>query len=142
NGFGIFTSTFVFPTPNQDGLTIRGATTTHARIMTNIFSTPHGSAIDYSTGSLSNMQLTGNVVYGATLITSTPSGTLVASNQVADPLFTSVTAPYDFRPKSGSPAMNAGITLVEVPVDISGAPRNDGLYDIGAYEGSGGAAQQ
>ena len=82
------------------------------------------------------------MVFNATLLTSTPSGTLVASNQVADPLLTSATLPYDFRPKTGSPAINAGVTLVEVPVDINGAPRNDGLYDIGAYEGSGGAVQQ
>ena len=142
NGLSILNNTFAFPNPNQDGHIILGANTANARIMNNIFYKPHGSAIDYYTGTQSNLQITENVVYGATLITSTPSGTLVASNQVADPLFTSATAPYDFRPKSGSPAMNAGTTLVEVPVDITGAPRNDGLYDIGAYEGSGGAVQQ
>ena len=142
NGLSILNNTFAFANPNQDGHIILGANTSNARIMNNIFYKPHGAAIDYYTGTQSNLQVTENVVYGATLLTSTPSGTLVTSNQVADPMFTSLTAPYDFRPKSGSPAVNAGITLVEISVDITGAPRNDGLYDVGAYEGSGTAQQQ
>jgi hypothetical protein len=51
-------------------------------------------------------------------------------------MLTSVTAPYDFRLKTGSPAINAGVTLVEVPVDINGNVRSDGLYDLGAHEGT------
>jgi len=140
-GLSILNNTFAFPNPYQDGHIILGANTSNSRITNNIFYSPHGSAIDYYTGTQSNLQVTENLVFNATLLTSTPSGTLVASNQVADPMLTSVTLPYDFRPKTGSPAINAGVTLVEVPVDINGAPRNDGLYDIGAYEGSG-AVQQ
>ena len=75
-------------------------------------------------------------MFGASLLNSTPSGTLVTANQVADPMFTSVTSPYDFRPKSGSPAIDAGMTFVEVPVDITGAARS-GPYDLGAYEAGG-----
>jgi regulation of enolase protein 1 (concanavalin A-like superfamily) len=72
-------------------------------------------------------------------MSSTPSGTLLVSNQTADPMFTSASSPYDFRPKTGSPALNTGVTLVEVAKDIDGTNRNDGLYDLGAYEaGSGG----
>jgi hypothetical protein len=142
NGLSILNNTFAFANPYQDGHIILGANTANARIMNNIFYKPHGAAIDYYTGTQSNLQITENVVYGATLLTSTPSGTLVTANQVVDPLFTSVAAPYDFRLKSGSPALNAGVTLVEVPTDFTGAPRNDGLYDVGAYEGTGAAQQQ
>jgi hypothetical protein len=55
-------------------------------------------------------------------------GTTVA----ADPLFFSST---DFHLQPGSPAIDAGLTLDDVPDDYDGNPRPNGAaYDIGAYE--------
>ena len=46
----------------------------------------------------------------------------------------------DFHLKAGSPALNAGTTLADVPTDIDGVTRpQGGAYDIGCYEGAGGA---
>ncbi|HLI86686.1 MAG TPA: LamG-like jellyroll fold domain-containing protein [Bryobacteraceae bacterium] len=54
----------------------------------------------------------------------------------ADPMFVNASsAPYNFYYKSGSPAINAGVTIPEVPTDMAGTPRpQDNVYDIGAYE--------
>jgi hypothetical protein len=44
-------------------------------------------------------------------------------------------AANDYRLKSGSPAINAGTTLTDVPTDIVGVKRpQGGAYDIGCYE--------
>jgi hypothetical protein len=41
----------------------------------------------------------------------------------------------DYRLKAGSPAIDAGLFLADVPVDLTGGPRPAGLaFDIGAYE--------
>ncbi|HJS28517.1 MAG TPA: right-handed parallel beta-helix repeat-containing protein [Anaerolineales bacterium] len=41
----------------------------------------------------------------------------------------------DYRLKPGSPAIDAGVALPDVPADLEGNPRPIGLaYDIGAYE--------
>lgn len=44
-------------------------------------------------------------------------------------------AAYNFQLKSGSPAINAGTPLADVPFDILGVPRPQGKgWDIGCYE--------
>lgn len=44
----------------------------------------------------------------------------------------------DFHLRAGSPALDNGETLVEVPTDLEGTPRPLGpAFDIGAYEGLG-----
>ena len=137
SGLSILNNTFAFPNPDQEGHIILGASISNGRIANNIFYKPNNAAIDYYQGSMNNLQVTENLVFGASILNSTPSGTLVTANQTADPMFTSATAPYDFRPKSGSPAIDGGMTFVEVPVDIDGAARS-GSYDLGAYETSSG----
>ncbi|MBN1675049.1 MAG: right-handed parallel beta-helix repeat-containing protein [Kiritimatiellae bacterium] len=55
-----------------------------------------------------------------------------------DPLFLNAAA-GDFRLQAGSPAIDAGAALAEVPADMEGTPRPEGAgWDVGAYE-SGGA---
>lgn len=54
----------------------------------------------------------------------------------ADPLFESATGAvnsYNFRLKSGSPAIDKG-QPVSLTTDLDGRPRNNGLPDIGAFE--------
>ncbi len=44
----------------------------------------------------------------------------------------------DYHPREGSPLIDTGETLAEVPTDLEGTPRPLGLaYDIGCYEGTG-----
>jgi hypothetical protein len=69
---------------------------------------------------------------------STYSYTL-GSTVAADPMFTNASGTYsqqsDFQLKTGSPAIDSGLPLSAVPVDITGAPRPQGAgYDLGAYE--------
>jgi len=49
----------------------------------------------------------------------------------ADPLFISTS---DFHLQSGSPAINAGVTIATVTDDYDGVSRTNNTYDIGAYE--------
>ena len=51
-----------------------------------------------------------------------------------DPKFANVSA-FDFRLTAGSPAIDAGASISELPIDRSGIARPKGRgYDIGAYE--------
>jgi hypothetical protein len=64
-------------------------------------------------------------------MTITPTNT-----SYADPMFVNgSTAPYNFYYQSGSPAINTGITVSQVPVDMAGTLRpQENIYDLGAYE--------
>lgn len=44
------------------------------------------------------------------------------------------TASRNYQLASGSSCINSGVTVTEVTTDITGAVRNDGQYDVGAYE--------
>src|SRR4029077_18880698 len=51
-----------------------------------------------------------------------------------NPLFVNATA-NNYHLQAGSPAIDAGVTLTQVPVDFDGVTRPQGpAYDIGAYE--------
>ena len=61
-------------------------------------------------------------------------GTIQSNNLTSNPLFVDASS-GDFHIQSGSPAIDAGITLTEVSTGIDGTPRPQGAaYDIGAYE--------
>ena len=135
-GLSILNNTFAFPNPYRDGHIILGANTSDARIMNNIFYNPRKVAINYYTGTQTNLQVTGNLVFNAALMNTTPPGTLVISNQSADPLLLNpLVPPYDFHLTSASPAIDAGVTLLEVPTDFEGVTRPQGnAWDMGAFE--------
>ncbi|CUS34878.1 hypothetical protein COMA1_20003 [Candidatus Nitrospira nitrosa] len=64
-------------------------------------------------------------------------GSVIDHNVIDDPKFVNATA-RDFRIQAFSPAMDAGVALDEVRVDIKNVPRPQGVtHDIGAYEGGG-----
>jgi hypothetical protein len=62
--------------------------------------------------------------------------TVTQAIQNQSPLFDSIQASngyYNFRLRTGSPALNAGI-LTGLTVDLDGRPRAVGLPDLGCYE--------
>jgi len=76
-----------------------------------------------------------NAVYNnTTAIKNQGSSTALWNNLTSDPGFVNLNY-NDYRLRSGSPAINAGIPLSEVLVDILGVVRPQGSgVDIGAYE--------
>ncbi len=96
-----------------------------------------------------NLSLTNNLISGhdVGLVTYQPfTGTIIADHNLfwntTDPIigsnaiqqFPRLTA--DYRLGSGSPALDAGLTILWLAVDLDGEPRPQaGFYDIGAYEG-------
>lgn len=79
-----------------------------------------------------------NIVFGNSndVINPTPGSGTTTNNLVGtDPLF--VTPYTDLHLKSGSPAIDAGVTISQVTTDFDGNPRPDAVGtnpDIGAYE--------
>lgn len=78
-----------------------------------------------------------NIVYqnGGEAIWDVGDGTIQDHNLVdVDPQFVDASV-YDFHLQSTSPAIDAGITLSQVPDDFDGVSRPQGTgYDVGAYE--------
>ena len=76
-----------------------------------------------------------NIAYNnATNIVDEGIGTSLAANLTLDPKFVDAAA-ANFALQAGSPAIDRGETLSEVPKDYNGVPRPQGpAYDIGAYE--------
>ena len=139
-GLSIVNNTFAFANPYQDGQIILGAATSNARMLNNIFYGPRNVAVNYYTGTQTNLQITNNLVFNAALLNKTPSGTFVSSNVTADPLLANTASlPFDFHLTASSPAIDIGVTVAGVSVDLDGNARSDGAYDVGAYE-YGGAA--
>jgi len=93
-------------------------------------------------GSL-NAQVINNIVYGngASQLTNDASNTTLQNNLTdQDPRFVNPAA-SDFHLQPGSPAIDAGASLTEIPTDVDGISRPQGsAYDIGAYEYRSGGA--
>jgi parallel beta-helix repeat protein len=85
--------------------------------------------------SSSSATITNNSAYdNGTNIHNYSNGTTFTNNLTTDPSFTNASA-GDFTLRSGSAAINAGITLSQVSDDFRGIPRpQGGRFDIGAYE--------
>jgi len=65
---------------------------------------------------------------------SKPSDAFHSSNLIADASFFVNSDSFDYHLLPNSPAINSGVDISEVTVDIDGEPRNPGSYDVGADE--------
>jgi hypothetical protein len=86
-----------------------------------------------SNGGYANLALTDQCGTGLTF------GYTLGTTVAADPLFANASTSYaqqsDFQLRTGSPAIDVGLALSAVQVDITGAARPQGAgYDLGAYE--------
>jgi hypothetical protein len=91
------------------------------------------SGNNVSNGGFANLALTDQCGTGLTF-SYTLAGTIAS-----DPMFANVSTSFskqdDFQLRTGSPAIDSGLTLSSVTVDIAGAARPQGAgFDIGAYE--------
>lgn len=102
-----------------------------------------GIATYNATGS--GVSLTNNIYYGNgsknTFIMEGSGIVLSEPGAVQqDPLFVNPGS-GDFGLQAGSPAIDTGVTLAQVPTDFTGKARPEGAaYDIGAFEGAGSKA--
>ncbi len=101
-----------------------------------IYDVKHASAhAIWVTTTIGTHLVKNNIAYlgGAGIIGGTQS-----NNLTTDPSFVDA-ASADFRLRSGSPAIDKGVTAVQVTVDFAGVRRPQGAaYDIGAYETANG----
>ncbi len=95
-------------------------------VRNNIFSQNETNVLLLS-GSEDQFTVDNNLFYGS-------GGTYGTNMIIGDPLFVNSTG-ADFHLQSGSPAIDAGVTLSDVTDDYEGNSRPQGSgYDIGAYE--------
>jgi hypothetical protein len=90
----------------------------------------HGSGVTIRNNLFyNNPSGTWNMTYNGSDVSYTTSGNITSS----DPLFVNWWS--DWHLQTGSPAINAGLTLSTVTSDFDGVSRpQGGAYDIGAYE--------
>jgi phage gp45-like len=123
------------------GLRIRTGSS-GTRVYNNTFYGNTGVGLQCDSGATTT-ELRNNIAYGNTAGNIVNNcGATVARNLCAvssadcavagDPLF--VAAPTDLHLSDGSPGINQGETLLSIPTDYSGGPRQIDGQDIGAYE--------
>jgi len=126
----ILNNTFAGANPFSNGQIIVAASTTNARIVNNVFSGPLVAAINFYSGTHSGLTVANNLSSLA-LATSAPPNVAFSNNiENVDPLLKP-----SFQPVPPSPAIDQGMSLPEVAIDIDGTTRPQGAgWDIGAYE--------
>ena len=90
----------------------------------------------------SNARIINNISWGnsGAQILNTGANTTLQNNLTTDPKFVNPAA-GNFGIQAGSPALDKGITVAQVPDDFTGKKRPEGAaYDIGAFEGAGSKA--
>lgn len=117
---------------------LAGAQATNTRIYNNSIYGGAQTGVYVEPGATST-DVRNNIAYGnaTTQILGLGVGTVMANNLTTNPRFVNPTT-FDFNIQSGSPAIDAGVTLSAVQVDFKSTPRpQGGAYDIGAYETGG-----
>ena len=125
---------------NHAGLFVAyGAVDTQVFNNTIYGNTSFGLDVNGAFSGSTNARVINNIVYGngSSQITNDATNTTLQNNLTTNPLFINPSA-GGFHLQSGSPAIDAGMTLPEVPCDFDGNSRPAGSsHDIGAYEYGG-----
>ena len=141
-GLAILNNTFMWANPWQVGhIIFAGGGATNLRVENNISYSPLTSFLHFYDTSGYTGTVAHNMTYNGTVSDATPSGvTFTANNDNTDPKLVSVGDSTiddgvlpDAHLTAGSPAIGSGVTLPEVTVDFSGAPRSN-PPSIGALE--------
>ena len=132
----ILNNTFAFPNPNRAGQIVIAGATDGLVIANNIFYQPNTAGIWFDAasggtwaGALVENNLSTNAIYTPRVL----DVTAVSNMAGADPKFVSP-ARFDFHLQTGSPAINAGLTLPQVTGDFEGVTRRRAGLAVGAYE--------
>jgi acid phosphatase len=141
----ILNNTFLCANPYRNGHITLSAPITNSSIENNISWEPTTGFLSYdNTSGYSNLSVANNLTYQGTVgAGSVPGGITYSSNlDNIDPRL--VSAPSctvdaaslpDAHLQVGSPAIDMGLTLLDVPIDYDGAPRPQGIrFAIGAFE--------
>jgi hypothetical protein len=132
-GLVIVNNTFVGPNPYRPGQIILATPTIGLRIENNIFFSPRSAALYFENLRFPGGSVRHNMIHGGVTRTGRPKGVAFSANrEKTDPQFVGGT---NFRLRSDSPAIDAGIRVAEVTHDADGVHRPQGRgYDVGAYE--------
>ena len=141
----ILNNSFVCGNPYRNGHITLAAPITNSAIENNISWQPTTGFLQYdNTSGYSNLSVANNLTYqGAVGAESAPAGVVLSGNlDNTDPLFVSAPGCTVDDPsvlnaylQTASPAVDAGLTLSDVPMDYAGTPRPQGIrFDIGAFE--------
>src|SRR5262249_5336155 len=84
---------------------------------------------------LTGTTVANNIIQMGAVFDTPPAGGTFTNNKInTNPLFVN-TATFDYHLQTGSPAIDAGLTLTMVSNDFEGHSRPQGpAFDIGAYE--------
>jgi hypothetical protein len=147
----IVNNTFVWPNPYNVGNIILAASAavTNLRIENNISYSPNTNFIYVYTSSGFSGTVANNLIFSGTISSATPSGLNFTGNlpntdpQLVNPGNSTIdsTVMVNANLTSGSPAIDAGLTISDVTNDYAGTSRPQGsAYDIGALEFAGGTS--
>jgi hypothetical protein len=130
-GLKILNNTFATPNPFNAGHIVVAASTRGAQIINNVFADPLTAGLFFYGPAQVDMFVANNLSSRA-LATGPVQGVRFSNNiENTDP---QLSGP-EFRPKTTSPVIDAGMTLRDVPVDLRGVARpQQGAWDIGAHE--------
>lgn len=141
SGVTVANNTLAFPNADRDGLLLLSSPgLTNAVIENNIFYRPTTAGINVSTTagptSYSNVSIANNLTFGGASGSGTAAGVTFAAGNLGntDPRLVNPDG-FDFHLQSGSPAIDAGMTVPQVTDDYEGNIRPQGArFDIGADE--------
>lgn len=131
----IANNTFAFPNPHRDGHIIVAAAFTTGEIVNNIFYQPQTAGVLFDAATTTDVAVRYNLTLGGPATTGSSTGVTISNNlDNTDPKLANASG-LDFQLVAGSPAIDAGATLVYVTNDFLGTARPQGAaYDIGAFE--------
>ena len=141
----ILNNSFVCGNPYRNGHITVAAPITNSAIENNISWQPTTGFLQYdNTSGYSNLSVANNLTYQGTVgAESAPAGVVLSGNlDNTDPMLVSApgctvddpSVPNAYL-QAGSPAIDAGLTLADVPLDYVSTPRPQGIrFDIGAFE--------